>query len=58
MSICSDVFITKEEAKKLVKEKLMEEQEKLIDLAIKAMDNYDLTSHLHSEFYFYHIEEE
>lgn len=59
MSICSDIFITMEEARKRVKEKLMYQQEKLIDTAVKNMKSWELTSELNdgsNDLYFYHIE--
>jgi hypothetical protein len=56
MSICSDVDITRDEAGKRVKAILLREQEILIDLAIKAMRDFDLTSRLNSDMYFYNIQ--
>ncbi len=60
MSICSDVFITREEAEKMVKSQLMYEQEMLIDNAIKGMSSLDLSGLLNrdSDLYYYNIEGE
>lgn len=57
MSICSDVFITKEKALERVKRILLSKQEVLIDLALKSMDDFELTSYLDSEMYYYTITE-
>ncbi len=56
MSICSDIYITREEARKRVKAVLMNQQEKLIDLAIKSMSDSDLACELHSDMYYVNIE--
>lgn len=58
MSICSDVCISLEEARRKVKAQLMYEQEQLIDSAIKGMQEFDLTSLLNrdSDLYYYSIE--
>lgn len=56
MSICSDIYITREEAEKRVKSALLGQQERLIDLAIKSMDDSDLASELHSDMYYVNIE--
>lgn len=60
MSICSDVYINVDEARRKVKAKLMCEQERLIDSAIKGMDEWDLSSILNrnSDLYYYNIESE
>jgi hypothetical protein len=60
MSICSDVYITKEEAIKKVTELLMYEQEKLIKKAIEAMDSWELGSYLNkdSDIYYYNVEDD
>lgn len=55
MSICSTVSITKEEALERVKRILLSRQEDLIDLALKSMNNYELTSYLDSDLYYYTI---
>jgi hypothetical protein len=57
MGISSDVDITRDEAMKRVKRKLLYEQEKLIDLAIKGMSNGELTSELNKDgsIYYYNI---
>lgn len=58
MSLCSDVYITLEEARKRVRSKLLYEQELLVDKAIQSMDTEDLTSHLNfdTDLYYYNIE--
>lgn len=58
MSICSDVYITKAEACKRVKSMLMYEQKTLVDKALEAMSEWDLTSYLNkdSDLYYYNIE--
>jgi hypothetical protein len=60
MSIYSDVFITKQQAKEMVKARLMYHQERIINLAIKSMDNWELANHLNSDGsdYYYNIKEE
>jgi hypothetical protein len=58
MSICSDVLITREEARTRVKNMLMFQQERLIDLAISSMDDWELTHELNSDMYFYNIVDE
>lgn len=57
MSICSDVFITEEEARERVKRMLMYEQEQLLQLAVNGMQVWDLTSYLNrdSDLYYYNI---
>ena len=57
MSICSDVYIDIEEARKKVKAKLMYEQERLIDSAIKGMEDWELSSYINqdSDLYYYNI---
>jgi hypothetical protein len=57
MSICSDVFITEEEARQRVKRMLMYQQEQLIDAAIKGMETFELSMHLngHDDLYYYNI---
>ena len=56
MSISSDITITREQAIKRVKNKLMYEHEALVDLAVDAMDDSTLCSYLHTDCEFYHIE--
>jgi len=58
MSICSDVYITKAEACKRVKSMLMYEQEILVDKAMEAMTECDLTIYLNkdSDLYYYNID--
>lgn len=58
MSICSDVYITREEAEKRVKAKLLYDYELIILQAISAMDEYELTNHLNNDgdLYYYNIE--
>lgn len=58
MSICSDVFITKEKARAMVKRVLLSQQEILIDQAIKGMDTWELRRYLNSDgsIYYYNIE--
>ena len=60
MSICSDVFITREEAEKMVYSQLMYEQERLIQQAIKGMNSWELSGILNrdSDLYYYSIENE
>lgn len=57
MSICSDVFITEEEARKKVKAFLLYEQELLVDSAVKGMDIFELGSYLNkdSDMYYFNI---
>ena len=56
MSICSDIYITREEAEKRVKATLLYQQERLIELAVKSMDDSDLARELHSDTYYVNIE--
>lgn len=58
MSICSDVFITREEAEKMVKSQLIYEQTELIKSAIKGMTIWELSGILNrdSDLYYYNIE--
>lgn len=58
MSICSDVYISLDEARQRVKAKLMRDQEELVDQAIKGMSEFDLSCILNrdSDIYYYHIE--
>lgn len=57
MSICSDVYIDIETARQKVKAKLMYEQERLIDSAVKGMEDWELSSYLNqdSSLYYYNI---
>ena len=57
MSICSDVFITREEAEKMVKSQLIYEQTELIKSAIKGMTIWELSGILNrdSDLYYYNI---
>jgi iron-sulfur cluster repair protein YtfE (RIC family) len=58
MSICSDVYITKEDAVDQVTKILMYEQEKLVRKAVQAMSDDELSCHLNkeSDLYYYNIE--
>ena len=58
MSICSDVFITREEAEKMVESQLIYEQTELIKSAIKGMTKWELSGILNrdSDLYYYNIE--
>lgn len=58
MSICSDIFISRKEARERVRRILIHEQEKLIEHAVDGMEDFELTSYLNreSEMYFYNIE--
>lgn len=58
MSICSDVFITREEAEKMVKSQLIYEQTELIKSAVKGMTIWELSGILNrdSDLYYYNIE--
>jgi hypothetical protein len=58
MSICSGINITRKKAEKILKNMLLFDQEILIDLAIKNMDNLDLASKISDECYDYCIDEE
>lgn len=58
MSISSDVTITRKKAESLVKDQLMNDYEHIVDLAIKTMEDCELTSKLHTERYFYSIGDE
>lgn len=60
MSICSDVFITREEAEKMAEDQLIQEQTILIKQAIKGMNRWELSGILNrdSELYYYNIERE
>ena len=57
MSICSDVFITEEEARKKVKAFLLYEQELLVDAAVKGMQDFELSLYLNKDcdLYYYNI---
>jgi hypothetical protein len=58
MSICSDVYISKEKAQLMVKNKLLYQQELLINLAVKAMEDFELSGYLNEDgsIYYYNIE--
>lgn len=58
MSICSDVFISREKAREMVSKHLMYEQEKLVNAAVKNMQDYELTRYLNGDnsIYYYNIE--
>ena len=58
MSICSDVFVTREEAEKMVEAQLIYEQTELIKNAVKGMDVWALSTVLNrdSDLYYYNIE--
>jgi len=60
MSICSEVYISKDKAKQMVKEKLMAEHAQLIDQAVSGMNESELNEHLNSEsdLYYYNISED
>jgi len=59
MSICSDVWITKDEAKKAVVEKLIYENRILIKLAVESMNTFELSGYLNdSDIYYYNIEDD
>lgn len=55
MSICSSIYITKEEALKQAKSVLMRQQESLVDNALKSMEDYELGLLLSTELYDYNI---
>lgn len=56
MSISSDIYITRKEAEDEVKAELMSQYEALVDLAVKSMEDWELTSKLNTDLYFYNIE--
>lgn len=58
MSISSDVYITRKEAKKRVLASMLYEQKRLIDKAVNAMEDFELSSYLNrdSDLYYYNIE--
>ena len=58
MSICSDVYISREKAREMVTKHLMYEQEKLVNAAVKNMQDYELTEYLNEDgsIYYYNIE--
>lgn len=56
MSISSDVTITREQAEARVKAKLLDEYEYILTIALKAMQDFELTQQLHTDTAFYHIE--
>lgn len=60
MSICSDVFITREKAEEMVKSQLIYEQTELIKSAVKGMTKWELSGILNrdSDLYYYNIEGE
>lgn len=60
MSISSDISISREDARSIVKNLLLYEQEKLIDQAIKGMQDSDLRNYLNkdSDLYYYTIKTE
>ena len=49
MSICSDVFISLEEARERVRSKLMYQQSLLIESAIKSMNEFELSGYLNED---------
>ena len=55
MSVCTSVFITKEEAQKRVKQLLLAQYEEILDIAVQNMTNFDLTCKLSDEYYHYSI---
>lgn len=59
MSICSDVFISLEEARERVRSKLMDQQSSLIEAAVKGMTERELSWSLNdgsSDLYHYNID--
>lgn len=58
MSICSDVYISLEKARKMVLKELLYDQTKLIEKAVSAMDEWELSLILNknSDIYYYNIE--
>ena len=58
MSVCSDVYLTREEAKSRVKNKLMRDHEFLIDSFVNKAESYELSSILNrdEDYYYYRIE--
>lgn len=60
MSICSDVFISREEARKRVESILIDNQKELVKLAVQNMEDFDLTHYLNKDgdLYYYNIENE
>lgn len=58
MSICSDVYISREEARVRVKNELLYQQKELIELAIKGMNDFELIHILNkdSDLYYYNID--
>lgn len=58
MSICSDVFISLEEARERVRSKLMYQQSLLIESAIKSMNEFELSGYLNEDgsLYYYNID--
>lgn len=55
MGISSDIYITREEAEKLVTNILMGEYLLMVKKAINNMEDSELTSKLHCDMYFYNI---
>ena len=60
MSICSDIYISLDEARKRVKEILLYDQTKLIENAVKGMSEWELSHVLSkdSDLYYYHVIED
>ena len=58
MSISSDIFISRKEAGERVIDKLLYEQKQLVEKAVKGMEDWELTDHLHTDLYFYNIEDD
>lgn len=58
MGICSDVYISREEAEKMVLKGLLYDQKVLLEKVVKVMEDHELTSHLNkdSDLYYYNIE--
>lgn len=59
MSICSDVFISLEEARERVRSKLMDQQTQLIEAAVKGMTERELSWELNDDddpIYWYNIQ--
>jgi len=57
VSVCSDKFITKQEAMEMVKHILMYNQQILVEQAVKGMDKHELIDVLNKEceFIYYNI---
>lgn len=60
MSIYSSVYVSKDKAKKMVKEKLMDDFETIVNLSVLSMSDSDLMDYLNKDdnTEFYYIERE